>query len=248
MLQISKLTLVALAITGTGCTGASAIDETDGSSESDTTGDDDGLMFIGEVVMDPVTGCSGTAYEIDPRAEIPGFDGLTPEDVTPTDSATFETVVAWQESKGVLLHALPTEVSPLSVVVDPIEPSALRYVESSLCNGMSSCPLHCVSRLELPATVSVRSDDGLLDEVLEGDLRLTEPGSMHFRIPVTLDMLQGTLADEPIELAEGWQVLSYDIESAIRPDTEIRGRLVASLLMGDELAAASALGVWPPPS
>lgn len=204
--------------------------------------------YVDTVLMDWLEGCRGRRYVVDAGDPHPELEGLTAVEAAMLYEGDYALSMEWAVASGPIQFEWPwaaigqIELSGLSIdLADP-----LYFIESEVCRGNVSCHLGCVSRLELPAELHLRSADGGFDEHMKVILRVTDVDEASFSTIVESSALSGAVSDVEFTLDEGWQLLAVEIQSEFKDASVERGRLMATVIDPDGALWFNAWAIWPP--
>lgn len=215
-----------------------------GGDEGPGTGSESGSSDSGvEVVMDPDEGCRGILTELDPAGPLPM--GVVLEDFEVfLDGAMNQ--IEWSASAPPLTHDIDGGISPILLSFES-DFTDLSYVESLECDGTVSCPLGCVSRVALTATLEIATEDGVLQESFVTSLAMRAGGDGFFETKLDIVTASGSIADASFMPGAGWALRDFAIQGEFTKGLDSRGRVLVSMTDPSGLLWYHALGVWPPP-
>lgn len=208
------------------------------SSEDDGMGEDDGV----EVVMDPDVGCRGVQFSLSPSEE--SELGFSADDAAAA-LISYESVLAWLPANGPVQYVPGESLSGVTIVLSAAEGEAF-YVRSLDCEH-TTCPVSCISQVQLPVAVDFFTESGEFSERWTGRLGSWKVGKGFIQHELLPEHASGAISSSDFVVNEGWKAETYTLQIELN-DGSSRGRFqVKALFADDPEPLYGALAVWPPP-
>jgi hypothetical protein len=193
------------------------------------------------VVMDPREGCLGIESTLDSYEELTPL-GYSVDEVAAEVFAEYGHRFEWLPETGPVYFAGGSRTHMGSVTIVPAGGVA-RYIESSECAGNVSCPLGCLSRVDIEAIVSFSVSDGTFDEDWPLRVGVFDLGEFVFVRELDLSRMSGSLNPESFAIESEWTTQTFRLEG-LRVGGEMRGLLEVEAVAPDGMLWYGGLARW----